>query len=329
MVQSNLYTKMTNLDSIKRAVIEVNGRCNYTCTMCPQSDPGRDKRFLGKMSLEFFQEVLNKLGYVECIQLEGSGEATLNNDLPEYIAKAKKHCDIVNIFTNGYRLRNDFMRQCVDAGLSMARFSIIGYNKSTYKKMMNKDAFDFVKDNAIKMQEYIQKSKSSCIVASYHLILDENNLKYEIEQYKQNFIIPVQSQASIWKQHNWSGVYDNPDKRKGIRKTCGRPFAPEITIRAGGINGKLGAVHPCCQVLGNDVIAVLGHISEDSIETIWNNKKYTELRRAHKEKRFDDIEYCKNCDFLIEDPEVLVYNSNKEVDIYHMIGTTFSLNEYR
>ena len=80
---------MTNLDSIKRAVIEVNGRCNYTCTMCPQSDPGRDKRFLGKMSLEFFQEVLNKLGYVECIQLEGSGEATLNNDLPKYIAKAK------------------------------------------------------------------------------------------------------------------------------------------------------------------------------------------------------------------------------------------------
>ena len=82
---------------------------------------------------------------------------------------------MINIFTNGYRLRNDFMRQCVDAGLSMARFSIIGYNKSTYKKMMNKDAFDFVKDNAIKMQEYIQKSKSSCIVASYHLILDENN----------------------------------------------------------------------------------------------------------------------------------------------------------
>ena len=58
---------MTNLDSIKRAVIEVNGRCNYTCTMCPQSDPGRDKRFLGKMSLEFFQEVLNKLGYVDLI----------------------------------------------------------------------------------------------------------------------------------------------------------------------------------------------------------------------------------------------------------------------
>ena len=38
-------------DKIKRAVIEINGGCNYTCAMCPQSDPGRDKGFLKKMSL--------------------------------------------------------------------------------------------------------------------------------------------------------------------------------------------------------------------------------------------------------------------------------------
>ncbi len=320
---------MKALPKLKRAVIEVNGGCNYTCSMCPQSNPGRDKGFLKKMSLDFFQKILDELGYIECIQLEGSGESTLNSNLPEYIARAKNHSDVVNIFTNGYRLKNNFMKECVDAGLSMARFSIIGYNKDTYKKMMNVDAFDFVKENAIKMQEYIQKSKSSCIVASYHLILSEENLNYEVEQYKQNFIIPVKSQASIWKQHNWSGVYNNPDKRDGSKKTCGRPFAPEITVRAGGINGKLGAIHPCCQVLGNDVEATLGHVSESSIETIWNNTKYRELRAAHKEKRFDDIEYCKNCDFLVDDPEVLVYNSNKDVDMYHMIGTTFSLNEYR
>ena len=129
--------------------------------------------------------------------------------------------------------------------------------------------------------------------------------------------------------HNWSGVYKSDYIRKGKTKTCGRPFSPDIVIRAGGLDGEVGAVHPCCQVLGNDVIATLGHVSEDSIETIWNNKKYTELRTAHKEKRFDDIEYCKNWDFLIDDPEVLIYNSNEEVDLYHMIGTKFSLNEYR
>ena len=36
---------------IDRAVIEVNGGCNYSCTMCPQDmrTGGRDKRFLKKI----------------------------------------------------------------------------------------------------------------------------------------------------------------------------------------------------------------------------------------------------------------------------------------
>ena len=54
-----------------------------------------------------------------------------------------------------------------------------------------------------------------------------------------------------------------------------------------------------------------------------------EFCAAHREKCFDDIQYCKNCDFLVDDPEVLVYNSNEDVGLYHMIGTSFSLDEYR
>ena len=195
--------------------------------------------------------------------------------------------------------------------------------------MMDIDAFELVKENAIKMQEYIKKTFSKCVVGSYHLILDNNNIEYEIEQYKNNFIKPVGSAASIWKQHNWSGLYDNPTKRNGKKKTCGRPFAPELTIRAGGIDGKLGAIHPCCQALGRDTEATLGHVSENSIDEIWFGKKYEQLRKAHKDQRFDDISYCKDCDFLIDDPEVLVYNTNIDAGMYHMIGTTFDLNDYR
>ena len=125
---------MEHSDIIKRAVIEINGGCNYTCAMCPQTNPGRNKGFLKKMSFGFFQKILDQLGYLECIQLEGSGDATLNRDLPKYISLAKQYADSVNIFTNGYYLSNDFMKDCVDAGLSMARFSVIGYNKETYKK---------------------------------------------------------------------------------------------------------------------------------------------------------------------------------------------------
>ena len=59
--------------------------------------------------------------------------------------------------------------------------------------------------------------------------------------------------------HNWAGVYKPEYEREGKIKTCGRPFSPDLVIRAGGLDGKTGAVHPCCQVLGRDDEAVLGH----------------------------------------------------------------------
>lgn len=305
--------------SIKRAVIEVNGGCNYSCNMCPQSFPGRSKNFLKKLSLENFYIILEQLGKVETIQLEGSGEATLMSDLPDYISLARRYADNVNIFTNGFRLRGDYMKRCVDAGLTLARFSVIGYDKYTYKQMMNIDAFDLIKQNAIEMRDY------GGTVASYHLILDQSKEEWEIEQYKLNFIDPVQSQAMIWRQHNWSGVYDNPYKRKGLRKTCGRPFANEITIRAGGLEGKWGAVHPCCQVLGRDDEAVLGHVQEQSISDIFNGNSYNKLREAHASGKFDTISYCKDCDFLTDDSEVLVYNSVPDFKIRQMLSTTVTL----
>ena len=84
-------------------------------------------------------------------------------------------------------------------------------------------------------------------------------------------------------------------------------FAPELTVRAGGEKGRTAAVVPCCQTLGPpNEESILGHLDQDTYEEIWNGEKFSKLRKAHEEKKFDNIEYCKNCDFLYEDPEVLV-----------------------
>ena len=304
----------------KRAVIEVNGGCNYSCSMCPQSFPGRSKDFLKKLSIENFYKTLEQVGDVECIQLEGSGESTLNSNLPDYISLARKYTNNVNIFTNGFRLRGDFMKRCVDAGLTLARFSVIGYNKITYIKMMDIDAFDLIKQNASEMISY----STDCVVASYHLVIDNNNEEYEVEQYKKNFIEEVGTQAMIWRQHNWSGVYENSYKRRGKKRTCGRPFANEITVRAGGLNGGWGAVVPCCQVLGQDEVAVLGHISEKTVDEIWNDYPYENLRFDHKNEQFQ-TPYCKDCDFLHDDPEVLVYNTVPNFKLRQMMSTSVVL----
>jgi MoaA/NifB/PqqE/SkfB family radical SAM enzyme len=283
------------------------------------------------MSLEDFERAVAECAEagLNVVNLEGSGEPTLNRNLPEYIAIVKRYGAKAFIYTNGYNLRGDLMKECVDAGLDLARFSIIGYNQAMYRKWMNRYAFDTVKQNAIDMKNYIKERNSNCIVASYHLILDNDQEEYEVSEYRKNFIDVVGSHAEIWKMHNWSGVYDPAYKRRGEKRTCGRPFSPDITIRAGGSNGTKLSVAPCCQVLGRDAEADLGSLENKSVEEVWNGDRYKWLRQMHAEKRFDEVSFCKDCDFLYEDNEVLIWKNNDLVGINKMKGTKFDLGDFK
>ena len=330
---TNKITQSTDYSiplSIDRAVIEINGGCNYSCQMCPQTS-GRGKDWLKKMPLDVFERVVEQASHhgLNVVNLEGSGEPTLNRNLPDYIKIVRKYGAKPFIYTNGFNLKGDFMKECVDAGLALARFSIIGYNQLKYMQWMDRDAFNIVKQNAKAMQEYIQQSNSDCIVASYHLILDNDKVDYEVEQYQKNFIDLVGSQAEIWKMHNWSGVYDSNYKRKGERRSCGRPFSPDLTVRAGGTNGTKTTVAPCCQTLGRDSDADLGSLEGVALEDVWNGERYRWLRQMHAEKRFDEVPFCKDCDFLYEDNEVLVWKNNDQVSINKMKGTKFNLEDYK
>ena len=190
------------------------------------------------------------------------------------------------------------------------RVSATGYDKETYKKWMSKDAFDIVKNNCEAFLSILASSKNSKTkLSSYHLIIDNKNIKEEINKYRKNWIDDLGIEAEIWMMHNWGGKYQGLTAGKTEKRSCGRPFAPYVNIRAGGLGDKHGAVVPCCFVLGFDSQAVLGHLSENSLLDILSGEKFEELRKAHRENRFDDIDYCKNCDQLYESPESLVWTN--------------------
>jgi radical SAM protein with 4Fe4S-binding SPASM domain len=316
--------------NLQRAVIEVFGGCNYSCKMCPQTT-GRGSDWKKKMPLDFFESILDQLPGKPLINLEGSGEPSLLPDLPLYVEACTKRGLKSYMYCNGSKLVGDFAKDVVDAGISLIRFSCIGYDRPTYNHWMNVDNFDLILDNARFLSNYVKESQKDCTIASYHLILDNTKIEEEVNLYRKNFIEKAGTVGYVWKMHNWSGNYKpiyfrNAEKKK----SCGRPAAPELTVRAGG-NGKLGAVTPCCQTLGppNESNSVLGHFEDQTFEEIWNGQLYNDLRVKHSENRFDEIDYCKNCDFLYEDPEVLVWSNDNKASIDYMLGTEFSLKDYK
>jgi hypothetical protein len=237
------------------------------------------------------------------------------------------------MYCNGARLNGEFMKKVIDAGIDFIRISVIGYNRQLYKKWMNIDNFDLILSNIQEIKNYIEVSNSKCLLSTYHLITDNSKIDYEINEYQNNVINLVNTQAYIWKMHNWSGNHDNINKRlPSERRSCGRPFAPELTVRAGGEKGRTGAVVPCCQTLGppNEAKSILGHLDKESYKQILEGDRFKKLRKAHKEKNFDDIDYCKNCDFLFDDPEVLVWSNDPGAKVNHMLGTekNFILTNY-
>ena len=314
--------------NLERAVVEVFGGCNYSCEMCPQTT-GRGASWTRKISLHMFENILDQLPGNPIINLEGSGEPTMAKDLPLYVEACTKRGLRSFMFTNGSYFSGDLMKDTIDAGLSFARFSCIGYNQELYKKWMSVDNFQLLYDNISAAKDYIEQSKADTKLSSYHLILDNSNIDYEVQCYRKNFIDKLGITGYIWKMHNWSGNWVPEYGRESPRKrTCGRPFAPEITIRAGGLNGMKGAVTPCCQTMGppNEDKSVLGHFQNQTFEEIWYGDEYNKLRKAHEMEDWPD--YCQNCDFLIDDPNVLVWTNDKDFKQHKMLGAT-DLSKYR
>lgn len=316
---------------LERVVLEVFGGCNYECPMCPQTT-GRESSFLRKMPLKLFESILDqitpKYGH-PVINLEGSGEPTLARDLPKYIRACTSRGLPTYIYSNGSKMSGQFMRDCIDAGLTFIRFSCIGANRQQYKKWMGKDNFDLLRRNILETTRYIADSGSACKVASYHLITEEDEAA-QIQEYQDNIVVGLGTIGYIWRMHNWSGNTETSDRRVTKRRSCGRPFANELTVRAGGLNGKLGAVTPCCQTMGppNESKSVLGHFEDQTFEQIWDGQLYNELRAKHEAGDFDSIDYCKGCDFLYDDPEVLVWTNDETFSIHQMLGTQLDLQKF-
>lgn len=300
-----------SLQPINQASIEIHGACNYRCSMCPHTS-GREKSFLKKLPLDLFKNIINQLVEHGCraVNLQGSGEPLINRDLPKYIEIAKQAGLETAIVTNGYKLTPQVIQNILTAGINEVRISVIGYNRESYQKWMGRDAFDTVYKNAEKFLELNQASSTNCKFSSYHLVFDTNTVQTDCEQYRCHWIDKLNIPAEIWMMHNWSGNYDAGSHRlKDKKRSCGRPFSPYLNIRAGGLDGHHGAVVPCCFVLGNDSVAVMGHLDEQSISEVLDSPFSKNLRTAHSTGNFDQIEACKNCDQLYEAQDSLVWTN--------------------
>jgi MoaA/NifB/PqqE/SkfB family radical SAM enzyme len=76
--------------TIPQLVLEIFGGCDFKCPMCPQAK-GREKAFLKKIPFGVFCKIIDEaMDYgLEVVSVHGSGEATLDPDMPQYVESSR------------------------------------------------------------------------------------------------------------------------------------------------------------------------------------------------------------------------------------------------
>lgn len=299
---------------IKQINLEMAGGCNLRCPMCPQST-GREKEFLKRLPLEEFRKIIDQaipLG-LKFVNLSGSGEPLLHTELEQAIAYLHERGITSMIYTNGTRLTPERFESLCRAGLSICKVSCQGWDRESYAKWMSVDAFDQVQGFLKACVAILKAQGYATELQTNHLIHDYDQREYQTQQYITNWVEYLGVQAEIWLEHNWSGQYKDAIPREQLfqrrRRSCGRPMGSVIEIRAGGLDGKRGALVPCPFVLGQDSKAVMGHTEDTPLLDIVNGEKMKALRAAHLRGDFDSVDYCRNCDQLYEVQESLVWTN--------------------
>lgn len=234
-----------------------------------------------------------------------SGEATSRPDMPNFVEFVKSRGLTCIARTNADPLTQESDRDLLRVGLDVLRVSVVGHDRESYRRWMDRDSFQRVRKNVRALLRLKDRVSGHTEVTLYHLVTNSDRTAHEVEMYRRTWIDESDCPGEMWMLHNWVGVHrDIPhQRRRDQRLSCGRPYAPQMTVRAGGKGDHQGAVVPCCFVLDQNSEAVLGHLDELSIAEVVAGPRCEELQRKHEAGDFASIEYCQNCDQLCDAPK--------------------------
>lgn len=276
--------------------VDVAGRCNLSCTYCPQGR-GRNLQPRKFMSLEEFKQYVGDvLPHIRRLELFNWGEPFLHPELLDVVAyvRSRNPTTRIRLSTNGMVQGAELFSGLVKEGVHSVTVTISGLSEEVHKLYHRRGDLSRVLDTIGKMaSEKLKRNSHQPKVRVRYLRFPYNfvsqrqveaffrrrfgRLAEYIEEvrvrdgYLCELALPDSDIKEFYgidpRSNGWQGVYLAP--------TCKLAFENPV-IRADGV------VFPCCGVPYRDEF-VLGRLEEKSFEEIWNGKAHREFRRRLKE----------------------------------------------
>lgn len=251
--------------------IELAGKCQLACTMCPYGtgDFGSDKQ--GMMPDDVAKIAVHESARygASSIKFNFRGEPGLYKRLNYFVALAKKQGIIETaINTNLTAFTKERLKALCDAGLDLIIISIDGATKETYEKIRIKGNWEKLNENLEFLHKQYPKPKIRIQMVQQPLNVHETELfKKLFGRYTTDLVIQNLRQSN-----------------EGKRRRCPQPWQRLIVAWD-------GQVFACCSNWDNEF--PVGQFPEQSLYDIWNTSPLLiDLRRRAKD--FNSFP-CRDC----------------------------------
>lgn len=305
----------------KTLVIEATNQCMLRCRVCATvNNPIRSK---GVMSLELFNQILNQIDWsIKRINFSYAGEPLINKNIFKMVKLAGKK-EIPSIIETNGMLLEKYVDELLDSGLSKLNIALDGVSQESISKyreginfttvisgirdIVNKRDKLGLKKPEIHLQFIVMKHNEGemkrareiareigadfidfkSMILSGGLWLSES----ERNRFASEFL-PENEEFKRYQYINGSWILKN--KLNGfctyvIPGMVVIMWNGDVTICTMDVNGQF----------------VIGNVREKSLRAIWQDNRYTELRKKVLKR---ELVECKECAYLMDH-----YNSMKTV----------------
>jgi len=271
--------------------IETTDLCNLKCPMCARTMKDADKenhliksRYIDK---EAYKNIIDQAVAhgVKAIKLQYLGEPLLHQDVVFQVEYAKQQGIIDVMFnTNAVLLTPELSKKLLEAGLDKLFISYDAVNPKLYEQQRVGTTMGVVIDN----------------IYAFIKLRDELSPQTHIRLSMVMYEDPVWRKQFEAMKIMWDGLVDslgygifnerNPDKKHEYEPVEG--FSCEQLFQRMFLKCN-GNVTVCCVDDSDEYI--VGNWKEQKLIDIWNSKKYKEIREAHVNGNYYNIEMCRKC----------------------------------
>jgi radical SAM protein with 4Fe4S-binding SPASM domain len=289
--------------------IEPASQCNLSCSHCPT---GTVEMTRSVMTEEIFERVLEEIEYhknaIKVIVFYHGGEPLLNRNFYDMVAKVKKinSSFFVKTVSNGMALTLSHAKEILNSGLDVIEFSLDGESSEESQHIREQSNTAKIVKNIqalIDLKTKFNASIPEIYIATTQFLRDKTQIDIPeeapvprwLEETFNGKVSGFKSTFALqWPHMGDSGKYDFLTVNGQDSNECDHVINT-LTIRSDGI------VVPCCYDLTSKL--EMGSIMKQSLNDIWNGRKYELLRHSIDNKKYVSI--CAKC-AVVRPPTYLI-----------------------